>query len=249
MWDDLISIFKTLPVIGKVLILLFATFIGYVIIKPYIEDFFDLLKNVYTHIKEKILGFKTKVISTNDNGNKIFYNKLKLEIEEIKLNASKLNFGNKNKNKIFKTIIYTYIDSLEMAVEKLLDPEINDRNNNDFIDMVSKLKIDYETCIDRRLKKNLGSDVYNIVMTDPVKGFYSWTKIMEDSTSIIIDEFCRDDFIKNNYTRLYFILKSLTTSVYIIIQGVEKRFYDFNGDLTEVIKHRKNNNLSNFLFY
>jgi hypothetical protein len=221
-------------IFGIIFILVIASFI-----RPYIKEFFKSIKDakkliIFKKPKNYEMIKKTK----NDIIEDVMNHQIMTDMKEIKLNYDTLDFGDAERNRIFKLIINTQIDINIKYIKKMVnDNDIDNLKKNEFKTKIFNMLYDISFDIDRELKQKLGDDVFDLVINSK-KGFKAWSRINTDITWNNIKDFFNLNYIKYNHLIFNFILTTLSTSITITFNGIENRFSDFNGDLTKLIKNK-----------
>jgi len=242
-FSDFLSIWSNSGWIFKLVFILVSVFILGVIIKPQIDSGFKLFDDIYRAIKlifkKKDLndknitpGIKTKEEIKDDVNN----HDLMLVMNQIEMKFDTLNFGDRKRNKIFKLILRTQIESIKKNINDLIrDYDIDQLSKNEFGIVVTKTLVNISNDTDTKLKAELGFDIYDLIMNSK-RGMKSWSKFNVTQTHELINTICKEDYIEYNHIRLYFVMVSLSTSLSITYNGLEQRFSKFNGELTNLIK-------------
>ena len=217
-----------------IIILLFLITLIFITLKMKIIKIYKVLKNFIEFFK--LPKEKNQIYHDVVNHN------LMKEIKLIKSNLQLLNFGDKERNKIFSFILNTQMDyTKKYALEIVNTYNINELDEKRFTILMSEMWTNIISDTNIKLNLELGNDIYNVVITDPVKGIKNWTKNMNKQTWSTIDEFCSNDYLKTNHAKFLFILTTMSTSLTIIFNGIEERFNGFNGELTELLNNRRKN--------
>jgi len=203
-----------------------------------ILEFYSLIKD-RSHKKDK--NKKSEKIDTIQDyesiREKVLNSRLMHEIIELRTKLPTYNFGDKNRNRIFTFILESYMKSIEDNVFKLIDTyDIDNLNEDKFIRVIHSMSNDIINELQTKVKLKYGKKIYDLVMLDPNKGMRAWTRYLDEQSQILIDEFSRSNQMVTNHQKFVIILTSLATSLIVISTNIEKRFYNFNGELTELLK-------------
>lgn len=248
LWQRLFDTILGLPFGWQIFMLLIITivslFILFAILRPFITDFVRTVRDTTKIFKKRPIRSTTKepktingILEPYEIREKILNHRIMIEIKEIETKSITMNFGDKNRNKIFKFILLTQTKYIKENVMWLIDTYDIDRLDSDkFKRVVTSMINDIINDISLKLKAELGKEIYDLILLDPGRGMKTWSKHLDDNTHELIDEFCDVSYLEFNHQRLLFILTSLSTSLTIISDGIERRFCGFNGELNELLK-------------
>jgi len=235
---DIQSIFMSnLPIIIVMVVLLLG-FYYFMKIRSYIDEFVLLVKGFF-NIKPKGVDYNKKWdnnrITKYINDNIIFST-----ISELRNKLLYLNFGDKNRNKIFKLIITIQLDTISQCIRNSIsDINIDNLTDSEF----KRLLFDTNTKIVEkshlRYKTELGEKLYDFIIMDTMKGMMAWTKLNDDRSLLLIEKICDDNNLKTNHQKMSTILLSMDTSICIIFNGYERRFHGLNGELSKILNDEK----------
>jgi hypothetical protein len=230
---------------GKIIIIIISIFILFVILKPYISDFFDILLSLLKGIKKifyRLFKINKNITTNNKVSSKIdIYNhNIINEMNHIKIMIKSIDLGNIEKNNIFINIMNIQLNNVEKNIIKFIDNNnnINEINDNEFKRKIFDLLTDIIDDTNKDLIITLGKEIYEYIILDPIKGLRKWSKSNDESMWMLIDNFCDQKGI-NNSMKFNLVLTSLSTSLNVIYSGLEKRFNGFNGELNSLIKKNK----------
>lgn len=239
MLDKIIKLWLELDMVGQIITLLFFIFLFFVLMTPYVKDAFDLINSAFRHIS----GWfeRDQKISNNDEEikNKLLNHRLLSEIKEIKIKLESLNFGDKYRDYIFKTILRSQVDSTLKCIKKTIQLDIDSMSDDEFRTTVSNMVIDIINESSEILIKKLGMEIYELVIMDPVKGMRAWTRNIDQMTWKLVDDVVTYAPLPKNHQKLYFVFTSINSSLSYVIQGIESRFRNINGDLSKMIEKNK----------
>lgn len=250
---------------GQIFILLFTILILFTLLRSTLNNFVIVISGILSHLSEMIFGkkfLKQSRKNKKDNKNshhidsdimgddkkinkyelteRIKNHRLMIEINEIKFNINNSDFGDKDRNDIFRSIISIHINSVKKNIDKLVDTyDIDELDENKFVRVITGMISDIVNDVNSGIKDKFGKEIFDLVMMEPGRGVRTWSKNIDKNTWRLIDEFCTVNYIKYNHQRLLFILTAISTSLNIVFNGMEARFKDFNGELTELINKRK----------
>jgi len=157
-------------------------------------------------------------------------------MSEIKLKFHSLNFGDAKRNRIFELIMYTKINATQKHVIELVkNNDIENISKEEFANLIFKMLHKISNEIDMRLKVELGEEIYNVVIDSP-RGMRVWEKQNVEGNIKNIKNFCKLNYLYFNSLRLNLIVSALSVSLMVTFNSMEKRFFNFNGELSEILK-------------
>jgi hypothetical protein len=252
-WNKFWEAIYNLPDVWQIFLIISMGLLSILIIlamvRPFIQDFFNNIKDVRdifkvnkkTHKPEPESEYKIDkvygMLEQHEIRDKILNHRIMFDIKEIENKATIMDFGDKDRNRIFSLILTTYADSMKNNIMKIIDVYDIDRLDTDkFRRVIHGMVSDITSETSLKLKAELGKEIYDLTMMDPGRGMRAWTKHIDDNTWKLIEEFCNISYLEFNHQKLLFILTSLSTSLTVISEGIERRFEDFNGELTCLLK-------------
>lgn len=201
-------------------------------IKKFFQRFFKVNPDTYSNISigVNLLPLKSDVIKN------VSSHKMMIEMDELKIKFQSLNFGDNKRNRIFQIIMYTKINTtIKYLINFVNMHDINNLEKNDFNILIFKMLNEMSNEIDMKLKVELGEDVYNIVIDSP-RGMKIWEKQNIESLLKYIKEISNVKYIELNSDVFNLIQSSLSISLMVTFNSMEDRFFNFNGELTEVLE-------------
>jgi len=246
MWNFISEHWETIAWGYQLLIILGTMLIIGSIINSKIDDVMSVLKNIGNFFKRffkvnpdtystigvglNVLPLKSDVIKNVSN------HKMILEMGELKMKFQSLNFGDYKRNRIFEIIMYTKINTtIKYVINFVKIHDINKLERIEFNILIFKMLEEMSNEIDMRLKTELGIDVYNVVV-DSQRGMKVWEKQNLESLLKYIREVTSVNYIELNSDVFNLIQSSLSISLMVTFNSMENRFFDFNGELSEIIE-------------
>jgi len=226
---------------GHIIFIIMGLLILGGIINNYIKDIINVIRNIKKFLA-KIFN-KTNTKSThptlpNSKENIIIdvKNIMIMDMSEIKLKFHSLNFGDAKRNRIFELIMYTKINATQKHVIELVkNNDIENISKEEFANLIFKMLHKISNEIDMRLKVELGEEIYNVVIDSP-RGMRVWEKQNVEGNIKNIKNFCKLNYLYFNSLRLNLIVSALSVSLMVTFNSMEKRFFNFNGELSEILK-------------
>jgi len=148
-----------------------------------------------------------------------------------------MNFGDGNRNKIFRTLLELKIKSICNHSKQLI--EENDLTNMDKLDFKSLVFKNFTSIIDdynNQFKERFGEDLYGLILQHSEKGFNNWHENVVVYTHNLVDDICDSELYADNIERMYAIFNSYHSAIDATLVNVEKTFHSFNGELDALLK-------------
>jgi len=151
-----------------------------------------------------------------------------------------MNFGDDNRNKIFRTLMEIKIKSICHQSKTIIsDSNLKTMSKLDFKALVfssfSNTLDEYNT----EIKERFSDDIYGLVMQHSTKGFNAWNEPVVVYTKNLIEDICDSDLYRDNIDKSCAILTAYHSAIDATIVNIEKTFHGFNGELDDMIKNRK----------
>lgn len=161
-------------------------------------------------------------------------------INDIKTRIPSMDFGYPRKNEVLRNVIKIYVETIEKYAACIIKnyklDELSTQQLNDIL--VQEIeKISYE--IFSKMKSQLGDDLYNKLIEDPVKGFRFRNTIFREifiNGVLLISSQSMSVYNYDNYERASELLTSMYVSLQVIVRNFEKVFKDYNGELDKYFK-------------
>lgn len=209
-----------------VLLIILLVFGGWRGIKPLIK----LFKRDHTTTTKRIVNITSK----NDLVNHPIFGKMEHFLDhEIRM----LNFGDAQRNKLFRIILEKQIEEYSMSLyylathtmlEKLTEAELR----NLVFDKYNGIVNNYNS----KIKDAIGTELFELIMNNETKGYNAWHEPVLQMVQSGIEDVLDSDMYHNNYEKVYFVLDRYKNSLKAIKMNVENAYRNFNGDLDKVLK-------------
>lgn len=212
-----------------------------------IGKFFSYIGEMFNKIFKKKQSNKTQARSSKksqeDIMNMVINHDLMILIRRIETEIDSIDFGDPVKNKLFKIVLKTYTDTIrENFINFAKEYNIDELPQNEFKKLLFDKLNDIIEITNKKLKFELGHEIYNLIVLEPIKGFRKW----EESNSKLEWGLLRGiewdkylEYMYFNHKLLYFIMQTKYVTLEVLFNGYEKRFSNFNGELDELIKKYK----------
>jgi hypothetical protein len=230
--DALIEFFKSLPLWGKLVILPFILLTYWLV---------RLLKvNRKTQINILIILKKfINNLSRKDLQSHYLFINLELYRQKVK----SLNFGDSNKDFIFKCILNNKIEStkenlLDFVEKKNLYKFDNKCLSISLIKLIDKIIEQYEGNIFNEIKSKYNdkkySEIYELVM-DSDKGFNHYHRKNIGTLYKQIDKLSYSSYLDDNYEKISMFFDMIDVAMQSALLDVEITFKGFNGDFNKLV--------------
>jgi len=220
MWDKFPNWFHISAEICFIIILL-AFAIKYA--WPFIKSYLDEKKAKAEKAKERIVILRDHSIFSQMN----FWQCFKI---------NNLDFGDIKRNELFRSIVTVHMVTIEKYLKELSENSIlKDITKIEYKKHILKMFFDIIKESNHSLEHELKQDIYDLVIASD-KGFNQWNEEMIIYTKNLIEMICDSDFYRNNDERTWTLFNTYQSYLDSTILVVEKTFYKFNGDLTELLK-------------
>jgi hypothetical protein len=171
--------------------------------------------------------------------NKLLIHNLFIAINNMKTQIPSMEFGYQRKSEVLRSIIKTYIETIEKYANHVLKSNKLDELTTNQLNELLIGEIDrahYE--IYSKMKTNLGDALYQKIIEDPVKGFKVRNNIFREvfvNGILLISSQAMSVYNYDNYERASEILTSMYISLQVIVRNFEKVFKDYNGELDKYL--------------
>jgi hypothetical protein len=229
-----------------VFITLFVFFIvynikEYIIVKlDFIENVFSSIKNVFKKIFRKNNNVKEHKKTKEDILKMVLNHDIMTIIKRIETEYDNKDFGGPVKNKIFRLVLTTYLETIkEKFISIATDYDIEELEQSELKNLLFGTLLDIINDSNKKLKLELGNDIYNLIMLDPIKGFRKWEEYNNNLEWGILNDIDWGvylGYLNSNHKILLFIMETKSITLQVLSNGFEKRFNQFNGELDELIK-------------
>jgi len=222
---------KTLPIWAQIISLPLLTF-AYLVTK-------NIFKN--KTLSEKILKIKRKNIKSFDKN--LDYHDLFVYILRYKEKVTYFNFGDDNKNYIFKTILTCKLEAIESNLKIFLKDKDYEKFKPEclalsLMTITTSSIAEYERNIKERLNAKYPTKntklIYNYVMESP-QGFNTYHKNNIEYLMLTIDKISNSKLLDNNYERMSWYMDTVGIAVQIAVLDAERTFVEFNGNFHKLL--------------
>ena len=229
-FDFLFKFYQTLPTTPKIIFIIIVCLvilaIGFKYGATAIKTISTIIKN-----KRKETHRMLEQLKTHPLFNQINHWNYKIE---------HFNFGDVERNKIYRSILRIKNDVVKEKSQELINIPVEDLEKDVFSQKVLENLDDIITIYNRKIKEKFGDKLYDFIMNGE-RGYNQWN----DTTVIYNREMCTaicdSDFYGDNLEKLYSILTVYQTATDAALVNVERTFRGFNGNLDALIKTSKKN--------
>lgn len=152
-----------------------------------------------------------------------------------------LDFGDNNRNELFRYIMSIHIVTIEKYLKELSESNIiKNVSKIEYKKYILKMFFDIIKESNYTLEHNLNENIYDLVVASD-RGFNQWNEEMIIYTKNLMEMICDSDFYRNNDERTWTLYNTYQSYLDSIILVVEKTYYQFNGDLTELLNQNNRN--------
>lgn len=179
---------------------------------------------------------RAMIVKASDlNHHPLFFTMTHLINHRVKM----MNFGDDERNKIFRTLLEVQIKSVCKHSKKIIDEnDITAIDKVTFKSLIFKAFADSIDAYNLEMKERFGADVYGIVMQHSTKGYNNWHEPVLVYTSNLVDDICDSDLYNTNVEKMYAIFNAYNSAIDATLVNVEKTFHGFNGELNEILHDR-----------
>lgn len=151
-----------------------------------------------------------------------------------------MNFGDTHRNEIFRTLLRVKIAKICCNSKALVEnPNIMTLPKSGFKALIYTNFTDIIDSYNIILRNKFGTEIYDLVMQEPIKGFNAWHEPVVVYTKTLVDDICDSDLYNTNAERLYAIFNAYHSAIDAALVSAEKTFHGYNGDLSTLLQNIK----------